>query len=66
MFWYQIYSANNWQIYSVIGYILPTIGGYMSIRGCRVAMQNMLFFKDTHSSKCTICNPAPKGRTNTP
>ena len=39
MFWYQIYSANNWQIYSVIGYILPTIGGYMSIMGCLCALR---------------------------
>ena len=48
IFWYQIYSANNWGIcsgigyflptimgiYSDIGYILPTIVEYMSIMGC--------------------------------
>ena len=28
IFWY---SANNWQLYSGIGYILPTIGGYILI-----------------------------------
>ena len=59
IFWYWIYSANNWEIYVnygvfeyfqyqllfyfpqhvyiCIGYILPTIWGYMSIGGCRVA-----------------------------
>ena len=31
IFWY---SANNWQIYFGIGYILPTIGGYILIWIC--------------------------------
>ena len=33
IFWYWIYFANNWQIYSDIGYILPTIERYTSIMG---------------------------------
>ena len=28
IFWYWIYFANNWGIYSDIGYFLPAIGGY--------------------------------------
>ena len=36
IFWY---SANNWQLYSGIGYILPTIGRYMSILLCLCALQ---------------------------
>ena len=51
IFWYWIYSANNWQIFYGIGYILPTIGRYMSIMGCwrRVAdcafTRMCIFFK---------------------
>ena len=38
---YWIYSANNWgnicqlNLYIGIGYILPTIGGYMPFGGCQ-------------------------------
>ena len=56
-YWYKIYSANNWGI-------------YVNWRVKTVRLQNMLFFFKkiyiTHSSKCTICSPAPEGRTNTP
>ena len=53
------------KLYIGIGYILPTIGGYVSIGRCRVA-EYVLKKKDAHFSKSTICNPAPEGRTNTP
>ena len=31
IFWYWIYSANNWGINSDVGYILPTIGKYILV-----------------------------------
>ena len=63
-FWYWIYSANNWQIYSGIRYILPTIGRYMSIMGglCALRAQGcrLFIFWNVHLLKKSIfCNPTP-------
>ena len=70
MYWYWIYSANNLGIYVSLIHILvldifcQQLGDICQLEV--VGLQKMLFLKkDTRSSKCTISNPAPKGRTNT-
>ena len=48
----------------VLDIFCQQLGDICQLEG--VGLQNMLKKKDAHFSKSTICNPAPKGRTNTP
>ena len=63
IYWYWIYSANILEIYVSWIYILlfdifcQQLGEICQLK--RVGLQNILFKENTHSSKCTICNPAP-------
>ena len=62
-FWYWIYSANNWRIYSGIRYILPTIGRYnvnygVFVRPSGAGLQIVLLLKCA-SFFNIFCNPTP-------
>ena len=57
IYWHWIYSANNWGIYVSWIYIL-VLDIFSQHWGIYVNRRD--------SSKCTICNPAPEGHTNTP
>jgi len=71
IFLYWIYSANNWQIYSGIGYILPTIGRYFMVLnifcqqlgdicqlwGVGAGLQIVHLLECVFSLKSIFCNP---------